>query len=112
MGRSGPAALRAVAVAYRRVATDHYGTYGMTQEARPDDAEWTAASARVLEPLLAVLDGMGRQGARAIHDVRFLRSSLHGFVLLENERGFGLGVSVERSFTRLLDGVLVALRCG
>ena len=108
MGRSGPEALRAVLAAYRDEAIAHPGTYPLTQRARPDDPEWEQAGARVLEPLLVLLEGMGRKGASAIHDVRFLRSSLHGFVLLELQGGFGLRVSVERSFERLLDGVLAA----
>jgi AcrR family transcriptional regulator len=112
MGKAGGDALRAVAGAYRTVARAHPGTYPLTQPARTGDAEWDRVSARVLEPLLAALHGMGIKGVAAIHDVRTLRSALHGFVLLELQGGFGLQVSLDRSFERMVDHVLVGIAAG
>lgn len=109
MGRAGADALRAIAVAYRVAATARPGPYSLTQMARPGDEEWERASQRVLEPVMAALEGMGITGEEAVHAARFLRSALHGFVLLETGNGFGLATSVEASFRRLLDATIVGI---
>jgi hypothetical protein len=45
----------------------------------------------------------------AVDATRALRSGLHGFVSLESSGGFGLPVDVDRSFERLVGGLLAAL---
>jgi hypothetical protein len=52
--------------------------------------------------VLAVLRGYGLEGDDAIHATRVIRSALHGFVLLEAEGGFGLELSVDESFARMV----------
>jgi hypothetical protein len=37
------------------------------------------------------------------------RSTLHGFVALESGGGFGLNVDIDRSFERLVQGIVIAL---
>lgn len=103
MGRSGKQALVALAGAYRQVAVDHPGMYALTQVARPDDEELTARGERVLQPVYAVLAGYGLDGDAAVHSARVLRSALHGFALLETQSGFGIDLSIEESFNRLID---------
>ena len=103
MGRSGPDALRSYLHAYRAFATDHPGVYPLTQVARPEDAEVAAASARALEPALAVLASFGIEGEDLIHAARAVRSAVHGFCLLEANGGFGLDRDPDESFQRLLD---------
>jgi AcrR family transcriptional regulator len=103
MGRAGAEALRSVAGAYRAWARAHPGLYPLTQSPRPDDAGWSLASEELLESVLAVLGGYGLSGGDAIHATRMIRSTLHGFVLLEIGGGFGLDVDVDQSFTRLVD---------
>ncbi|MGH2392789.1 MAG: TetR/AcrR family transcriptional regulator [Candidatus Limnocylindria bacterium] len=109
MGKAGPDALRAVAFAYRSVAATRTGTYSLTQVARPGDDEWEAAGRRVLDPILAAMEGMGITGDEAIHATRYLRSAVHGFVSLESGGGFGLAVSVEDSFARLVDATIAGI---
>lgn len=109
MGTAGPDALRAIAVAYRSVANARPGTYALTQVAHPGDAEWEQASQRVLDPILAALEGMGIRGEAAVHATRFLRSALHGFALLESGGGFGLAASVEESFDHLVGGAIAGI---
>ena len=106
------AAMRAMADAYRGYARAHPGRYAATVRApRPDDADHLAASDRVVRTVLDVLAGYGLVGDDAIDAARMLRSSLHGFSVLEAAGGFGLPRDVDRSFERLvlgLDNALVA----
>jgi AcrR family transcriptional regulator len=102
MGRSGAVALTSLASAYRTFGTSHPGLYLMTQEAHPEDPEYALASDRAVAPALAVLESYGLAGDGAIHAARALRSALHGFVVLENQGGFGLDLDIDESFRRLV----------
>jgi AcrR family transcriptional regulator len=101
-GRSGVHALRAVAPAYRAYAHAHPGSYTAAQVAS-DREENQAAGAAVVALLVAVLDAYGLGGDDAIHAVRAVRSALHGFVALEHEGGFGIPLSLDESYGRLVD---------
>lgn len=103
MGRAGGEALREVALGYRRWALAHPGTYPLTQVARPDDERWSDLSRRLVDPLVTILQGMQMTEEEAIHAVRALRSALHGFVTLQIHHGFGLTVSTDDSFQRMVD---------
>jgi AcrR family transcriptional regulator len=102
-GRSRLDALRAVARAYRAYAHAHPGTYAAMQRA-PDagDSESALAAGALIGVIVAVLDGYGLEDAEAIHAVRVVRAALHGFVSLEQEGGFAMPISVERSYERLI----------
>jgi AcrR family transcriptional regulator len=105
-GRARADALRALADAYRSYALAHPGSYTALQRlSDPDDPEAVAAGAAVVGVVLAVLRGYGIDGDDAIHDVRAIRAALHGFVALEADGGFGMPVSVDESYVRLV-GVL------
>jgi hypothetical protein len=56
----------------------------------------------VVDVVVAVLRGYGLAGDGAIHAVRIIRAALHGFVSLEAAGGFGIPLSVDASFERLL----------
>lgn len=103
MGRSGRDALAALASAYRRFVSDHPGTYPLTQVPRPDDPEMAAATARLLEPVMAVLSSWGVQGDDLVHAARALRSAVHGFGLLQCSAGFRIDVDVDESFDWMID---------
>ncbi len=105
-GRAGLDALTAVAHAYRNYAHAHPGSYAALQRAPdPDEANGSAAAAKVVGVVLAVLRGYGLEGDDALHATRALRAALHGFVALEAEGGFGLPLALDESFSRLV-GVL------
>ena len=111
VGRSGPAALRVLAQAYRDYARQHPGRYAATLRApTPDDAEHARAAEKVLRVVFAVLEGYGLTGDDLVHATRILRSSLHGFVALEAVGGFGLPESVEGTYARLVSGLDSSLR--
>jgi AcrR family transcriptional regulator len=103
VGKARVDALVAVSAAYRDFALRHPGRYAATIAAPlPGDAAHEAAASRVLTPVLAVLAGYGLNDAQAIHAARFVRSALHGFVVLEQSQGFGLPQDVDASFEQLV----------
>jgi len=55
-----------------------------------------------------VLSAYELRGDDAIDAIRAFRSMLHGFVALECGGGFGLPVDIDRSFDRLVRGLVVA----
>lgn len=109
MGRAGRDALVATAHAFRDYARGHPGLYELTAVARPDDGEFSEASFRAVEPVLAVLRGFSLDERQAVHAARTLRSALHGFVSLENNGGFGLAVDVDDSFAWLVETLVASL---
>lgn len=107
-GRSGRAALAAVADAYRGFAREHPGTYPLVQ--RPVTTEaWTAAGADAVAAVAAALSDYGVEEGD-VHRIRFVRAALHGFVDLERLGGFGLPASVDESFDLLVDALDATLR--
>ncbi len=109
-GKAGRDAVASAATAYRTYARAHPGCYDYLLRARPDDAEHAAASQEVLDVLYAVFDGYGIEaGPSSVDAARVVRSTLHGFVALENAGGFAMARSVDRSFDRLVDALDTAL---
>jgi AcrR family transcriptional regulator len=102
-GRSGRAALQAVADVYRHFAHAHPGMYAAMQRPPEDaDSDAAATAARLVEVFVAVLRGYGLEGDDAIHGTRLVRSALHGFVTLENDNGFAIPISLEETYRRLI----------
>lgn len=106
VGKSGVPAIQAISVALRTWAKQHPGRYAATVAAAdPADTEYAAASYAVVQIALDVLASFGLAGDDAIDAARALRSTLHGFIALEEAGGFGLPVDVDRSFNRLVLGL-------
>jgi AcrR family transcriptional regulator len=96
-------ALVAMAHAWRGWAREHPGRYQIGQRApAPGDAGHQAVADRFIAALAAVLAGYGLAGDDAVEAIRAFRSGLHGFVSLEASGGFGMPVSVDRSFAHLV----------
>lgn len=103
IGKAADDAVIALAHAYRAFAKERPGLYAATLRAPdPDDAALVAASDEVLGVLRAVLESYGLRDEAALHTIRGLRSLLHGFVSLELIGGFGLPLSLDESFDRLV----------
>jgi AcrR family transcriptional regulator len=110
VGRAREDAIRALAVTYRTYATEHPGRYATTVRAPArDDKEAQDLATTGLAPIFAVLAGWGIEGDEAIHLVRVIRSSLHGFVSLELGGGFGIPLQVDESFDLLVDSLVAAI---
>jgi AcrR family transcriptional regulator len=109
-GKAGRDAVAATARAYRSYARTRPGCYEYLLRARPDDAEHAAASQEILDVLYALFDGYGiPSGAPSVDAARLVRSTLHGFVALENAGGFAMARSVDRSFGKVVDALDTAL---
>jgi AcrR family transcriptional regulator len=110
-GRSGAAAIAAVAQAQRDYALAHPGRYATTVAApAPSNAEHLAAAADAVEVVEAVLAGHGLAGADLVHAVRALRSAVHGFAAIEAAGGFGMPADRDESFRRLVAALAAGLR--
>jgi AcrR family transcriptional regulator len=110
VGRSGGDAVHALSLAYREWALRHPGRYEAAQWApAPGDEEDEAVSSALVRICADVLAAYGLEHDDAIDAIRALRATLHGFVTLEAGGGFGLDVDIDRSFDRLVRGVVVAL---
>lgn len=106
VGRAGTDALHALADAYREYATKHPGrSVAAVRAPDPDDAEHLAAAESAYAVLMAVLGGYGISETDAVDAVRSLRAAMHGFVTLEMAGGFGLPVSVDLTYRRLIDAL-------
>jgi len=110
VGRSRGDAVVAIAAAYRRWALDHPGRYAAAQRAPvPGDLDDEIASGAGVQVVADVMAGFELHEDDAIDAIRALRAALHGFVTLETGGAFGLPVDINRSFDRLVDGLVTAL---
>ena len=104
IGKSRDDAVRSLAAAYRDFVKKHPGLYQAVLRAPdPDDPELNHASDGVVDVCLAVLRGYGLDRRAALHALRGLRSAVHGFASLENARGFGIPLSIDESFSWLVE---------
>ncbi len=110
VGRSGADAIVAMAQVYRQWALLHPGRYMAAQIAPAlGDDEDEAASFAIVQIIADVLGSYELEGDDAIDAIRAFRSTLHGFVTLEGGGGFQLNVDINRSYDRLIGGVIVAI---
>ena len=114
IGKAGPAAVMAIAQAYRAYIKESPGVYLASLRAsgtqQPVDAELSAAEEQSVRVGVAVIASFGLTGDEALHALRGLRSLVHGFATLEIAGGFGLPLSLDESFDRLLQMFVRALR--
>lgn len=107
LGCSGPQALQDAAAAYRSFIKVHPGIYtaGLRASGSQDniDEELQLLEERILHIVLRIIASFGLQGDDALHAARGLRSLVHGFATLELAGGFGLPLSLNESFHRLID---------
>lgn len=111
-GRSGPAAVRAAADAWRSYAHAHPGLYAAgALRAPPADAspEFHAAAERLLAALAAVLRAWALSDDALVDAIRGLRAGIHGYVSLERAGGFELARPVDDSFAWMVDALIAAL---
>lgn len=109
-GKEREMAVHSVSLVYRRWAKDHPGQYPLA--IRPPahgDEDDEEVSATLVGVLYAALSGYRLDGDDLIDAVRFLRSSLHGFVDLETSSAFQLPREVDRSYNRLVSSITTSL---
>jgi len=99
-GRAGSDALAALLTAVRDYVRKHPGRYTATvgiEFGSPDDPLMIAGT-RVINSIAAVLRGYGIGEDEMDHAIRTVRSTIHGFAMLEASRGFQWEADPDRSF--------------
>ena len=111
-GRSGTDALAAFMTAIRGYVLAHPGRYMATTGVEPHgpDDPLLAASDRVIGSLAAVLRSYGIAAGEMDHALRTVRSTIHGFAVLEASRGFQWAADTDESFRWLITFVDRGLR--
>lgn len=114
IGKTGAEAVMAVACAYREFIHAHPGLHAAimqhTGTAAEGDEALQAASAESVEIVLTVLGAFKLSGEEALHAVRGLRSIVIGFTTLELTGGFGMPISIDVSFRRLVEMFVAGLK--
>jgi AcrR family transcriptional regulator len=111
-GKAGRDALAALLTALRSYVTDHPGRYMATVGAAEDGLEdpLVLAAARVIDSIAAVLRGYGIGDAEMTHAIRFIRSAMHGFAMLETSGGFQWDTDPDESFAWMIGFIDRGLR--
>ncbi|MFF9359767.1 TetR/AcrR family transcriptional regulator [Streptomyces griseoluteus] len=109
-GRAGREALAAFADAYRAYALEHPGRYAATQ-IRIDQALIADSPAlrRTAEITYGMLRAYGLSEPDLTDAVRLLRSTFHGYCVLESAGGFGAGRAVDASWEKGVEALHRAL---
>lgn len=113
-GQAGRDALAALLTAVRGYVSAHPGRYMATTGAGftgPDDP-LLAASTRVINSIAAVLRGYGITEDKMTHAIRTIRSTIHGFAILEASRGFQWDADPDESFEWMIGFIDRGLRSG
>ncbi|ATY84014.1 TetR family transcriptional regulator [Kyrpidia spormannii] len=103
LGKSRADALASMLLAYRAFAKERPGVYTATLRApKQGDSEVQSASQAIIETVLTVLRPCALSDQEAIHVIRGFRAIGHGFASLELEGGFGMDLSTDESYQRLI----------
>ena len=111
-GKAGRDALAAMMIAMRGYVSAHPGRYAATTGAEttgPDDP-LEVASARVIASIAAVLRGYGIAEGEMTHAIRAIRSTMHGFAILEASGGFQWDADPDESFEWMIGFIDRGLR--
>jgi AcrR family transcriptional regulator len=110
VGRAGADAVMATAIAMRQFAREHPGLYAASLPATPaQDPELTAAAERFLSIVFDTVRQYGFDGKEAVHAVRGLFSTIHGFIMLERALTFGMPIDTDESFRWLVQHYIASL---
>ena len=113
-GRSGRDALTALLGTMRSYAITHPGRYAAANSTLltgPDDP-LLAASNRVIGSISAALRGYGIADADLVHAIRTIRSTIHGFALLQETDGFQWSADPADTFDWMIQFIDRGLRAG
>jgi AcrR family transcriptional regulator len=111
VGRAGEDAVLAVAVALRQFAREHPGLYAASLPATPtQDPELNAIAQEFVGIFFDTMRRYGYEGEEAVHVVRGLFSTVHGFIMLERAGTFGMPINPDESFAWLVRHYVVSLR--
>ena len=110
-GRAGEAALTSVCNAYRDFAKANRGLYQAMQPSYfGRNKEIEQAAIQLMSIIITVLKGFEIGEEHYIHLLRVIRSSLHGFVVLELEYGFGMTANIDISFEHQINAIIFMIK--
>lgn len=110
-GLAGTNALSALAHTFRAWAAEHPGRHTAMQTAPdPDDESGQAEANKLFEVLASGLRAYGLVGDDLTDAIRLLRSTLHGFAVLEASSGFKQPRSPDMTFARIVSSLDMVLR--
>ena len=110
IGKSGEAAIREFAYAYRDFALENktaYGVYMNVPRTQDDDVKHLADGINVI--IRNILSYYIKNESLVIHKSRELRSLLHGFVSLSAHGYFRNPVNLEKSFQMMIDDYIASV---
>ncbi len=111
IGRSRDDAIAAVADAWRKFVDAHPGLYSVVYRVvGGEDPDLEAAADRIVRILALSLIGYSLSSESTIRVARSLRSTLHGFCLLEQDGGHPPPYSIDESFDRLVSLLIAGVR--
>ncbi|WTL59903.1 WHG domain-containing protein [Nocardia sp. NBC_01499] len=109
-GRAGRDALAAFANAWREYALRYPGRYSATQApVAPGLVEADPGAVRGIELTYGMLRAYGLTEPDLTDAVRLLRSTFHGYAVLEATGGFGHSRDTAESWARIIDALHVTL---
>jgi AcrR family transcriptional regulator len=107
IGKSGDEAIHALANAYISFARNHPGLYAATLNVQDhNNSEVQKEENTIVDIVLRILIFYNLEGDGLIHATRGLRSLLHGFASLEQNKGFGLSQKVDESIHLTIDALI------
>jgi AcrR family transcriptional regulator len=110
IGRAGADAIMAAALAVRQFAHEHPGLYAATLPAPPaQDPELSAVAEQFVGAFFDIVRQYGFKGDEAVHAVRGLFSTIHGFIMLERALTFGMPIDTDESFRWLMRHYIASL---
>jgi AcrR family transcriptional regulator len=112
-GRSGRAAVLALAHELRRFAKARPGLYAASVNLpdTPDEALLTQMDS-MMQLTISLFADYRLNSKNVIHAVRGLRSLIHGFIALEAVGSFRLNIDLTESYTRSIECFLEGLKLG
>ncbi len=107
---SGEKAITSFCHAYRNYARMNSGLYSAMQAVYFKDNEIAAAATHMMSLIISVLNGFDIDEQNYIHLLRLIRSSLHGFVILETDFKFGMSKNIDDSFQLQIDAIVYMIK--
>jgi AcrR family transcriptional regulator len=110
IGRAGADAVMATATAMRHFAHEHPGLYAASLPApSAQDPELNAVAEQFVGAVFDIVRQYGFEGDEAVHAVRGLFSTIHGFIMLERALTFGMPIDTDESFHWLMRHYIASL---
>jgi AcrR family transcriptional regulator len=109
-GKTPDEAIKNICFELRRFSLENPCYFYAIQKApSEDDSEWFKKSIAVVGLIEKSLEGKIKNSVERIHYIRFMRSTLSGFIETELSAGFGLKVSIDTSFKKTVENLMFIL---